>query len=855
MSDCGLYEAWIESSLLGEVAAQKVLAGKSYSKAMRAHKITIQVLWRMIIPKFMDFLSHENSDMAKLMNDEIKKYKDGNKNYADLMSLLQTNEWREYLSTFVKQESDKSVNFSFWWKYMEMISILLMFTRAQRDGNWELYLLSFRQMIPFYFQYDHQNYARWSIIYLAQMIQIPEQIREEFMKGDFVVKCSELKFTQVDPDHAQEWLNRASKIAGGIIGITNTTSALMNWNLTFNARSFIANQTYDMFDLKMDKQVAKETTNARKGRDKTDEDKLFETLSNFKVFTISTNNLINIATNDVATAEIQESLITAKENGEKLMLEFVKRITEGGMIISADKFFMNIQRTNAKTFKDLYLIRVNDKEKERKIVIKADRNFLIKVIKAFSFGQNPNLSEILCNEILPVPLSLAELNGCLRSGDKAVLQKKLLEGINCPENISLNGEMACLIIDGQALVCALRKPKGIKTFGQLADIFVHSVLSQGHQYARIDVVFDRYRVNSIKENTRNRRTKTKKAIRKMINGRDIPLPENWDNFMACKENKSDYAHFLSTELKQQAPGNKQIVISGGFKNELEVWSSDATIDTSQLSSTHEEADTRMILHAIYNDFKYIVVSSKDTDVLVLMASHFNNISCNELWMMAGTKKNPKNIPVHDIVKCIPQQVLESLIPFHTLTGCDTTSFIANHTKTSTWANLLSHSHLIRNLGVYPLQESEYKNIEKIFCIIYKMPEEDDINSVRNKLFTTQQNPNALPPTRDALYQHINRSNLQSLIFKKANIPQPILPDPTECGYEMSDAGLKPILMTKDPIPNSALKIISCNCTTNCKTNRCGCRKLGLSCNLHCGCTKSCDFVSCSNSPESVNDDN
>ena len=136
-----------------------------------------------------------------------------------------------------------------------------------------------------------------------------------------------------------------------------------------------------------------------------------------------------------------------------------------------------------------------------------------------------------------------------------------------------------------------------------------------------------------------------------------------------------------------------------------------------------------------------------------------------------------------------------------------------------------------------------------------MPEEDDINSVRNKLFTTQQNPNALPPTRDALYQHINRSNLQSLIFKKANIPKPILPDPTECGYEMSDAGLKPILMTKDPIPNSALKIISCNCKTNCKTNRCGCRKLGLSCNLHCGCTKSCDFVSCSNSPESVNDDN
>ena len=51
-----------------------------------------------------------------------------------------------------------------------------------------------------------------------------------------------------------------------------------------------------------------------------------------------------------------------------------------------------------------------------------------------------------------------------------------------------------------------------------------------------------------------------------------------------------------------------------------------------------------------------------------------------------------------------------------------------------------------------------------------------------------------------------RSNLQYLIFKKANIPRPILPDPAECGYEMSDIGLKPILMTKDQIPNSVLKI-------------------------------------------------
>ena len=126
---------------------------------------------------------------------------------------------------------------------------------------------------------------------------------------------------------------------------------------------------------------------------------------------------------------------------------------------------------------------------------------------------------------------------------------------------------------------------------------------------------------------------------------------------------------------------------------------------------------------------------------------------------------------------------------------------------------------------------------------------EDINIVRYNLFLKKQNPDALPPTHEALCQHIKRSHLQSFIWKWANITKPILPDAIECGYEMSDIGLKPVLMIEDAIPNSALKIISCNCTTNCINNRCGCRKAGLFCNVHCGCTNSCSFVSCMNAPD------
>ncbi|CAL4125529.1 unnamed protein product [Meganyctiphanes norvegica] len=176
---------------------------------------------------------------------------------------------------------------------------------------------------------------------------------------------------------------------------------------------------------------------------------------------------------------------------------------------------------------------------------------------------------------------------------------------------------SCLIIDGQALVFSLGKGENCKTFKDQANVFIQCVLKNEMSYDRIDVVFDRYRVKSIKNNTRTRRTKNRRPIRKIIEHPDVPLPANWSNYMALPENKSEYENFLSTQLKLCAPPNIEIVLAGGFTDELEVWSSKDTTNTSQLSSNQEEADTRLILHAINSNYQYIVVSSRDTDVLVL----------------------------------------------------------------------------------------------------------------------------------------------------------------------------------------------------------------------------------------------
>ena len=500
MSESGLYETWIESGLLGEGAAELVFSGKAYSKAMRAHKITVQALWRILMPMVMSFLQENNSELHSLISSVMK---DDNQ-IAALVSILQEEQYCKALAEFVAVES-QNANFKFWWQYIEMFSILLSFTRAQREGIWELHLASFMKMIPLFMRYDHFNYARWGIVYLTEMKQLPDEVKEHFVKGDFVVKCSPNKFNQVDPDHAQEWLNGTGKRAGGIVGITRSVSALMRWSLSFNLRSHMANKTHEMYGMLPDKSIAKETTPSRSKRDGEDEQAMFDILQRFKVFSSDgpKDTLQNIATKDLASEEIQCSLLNASKLGQEEVTKFVRDriVTPLANEEPPVGFYDPIKKQNAPTFESLYEIPKKSNEKEKKTMVKVDRNVLVRLVTAYQSGRQVDLPTILSHELFPVPLSLAEMNGSLRTGNKSILIEKLAEGLDCPPTIDLSGKSSCMVIDGQALVVSLGKPKDSVTFGDMSDAFLRAVLQIGKFCQRIDVVFDRYWEYSIKEST------------------------------------------------------------------------------------------------------------------------------------------------------------------------------------------------------------------------------------------------------------------------------------------------------------------------------------------------------------------
>ena len=204
-------------------------------------------------------------------------------------------------------------------------------------------------------------------------------------------------------------------------------------------------------------------------------------------------------------------------------------------------------------------------------------------------------------------------------------------------------------------------------------------------------------------------------------------------------------------------------------------------------------------------------------------------------MMSGTSKKRRYIPIDAVFSKPPRGSATSLLAFHALTGCDTTSYIANHTKQSSWKVFKEHHELLKNLGIGELTEETIKSSEMFVCRIYNVDKTDSVDAARHILFAKTGKPEAMAPTSDALYFHLRRVHHQVMIWRKAHCPTPELHAPTEMGWKLGESGLQPILMSLSPIPDSCLEMVACTCRKQCKTQRCKCAKSSLRCTSMCAC--------------------
>ena len=93
----------------------------------------------------------------------------------------------------------------------------------------------------------------------------------------------------------------------------------------------------------------------------------------------------------------------------------------------------------------------------------------------------------------------------------------------------------------------------------------------------------------------------------------------------------------------------------------------------------------------------------------------------------------------------------------------------------------------------------------------------------------------LPPTDDALEQHIKRAALATIITKSFQYTEAIVYQFSLFGWIHQDDGkLKPVKMTKKALPPNLETVVNCKCRKRCAGN-CACSKNNVPCYTGCSC--------------------
>ena len=221
------------------------------------------------------------------------------------------------------------------------------------------------------------------------------------------------------------------------------------------------------------------------------------------------------------------------------------------------------------------------------------------------------------------------------------------------------------------------RPGAAKTFLDYAQqVFLPYIVSHLQHVGRIDVIWDQYFPDNLKLETRKKRGK--RVCRRVE--ASTAIPGNWQEFLRIDENKTELFTFLATILTLTTSENDKVIISTYNSDVL----CNHTIELSKLTPcTHEEADTRIIVHltnAVANGYNKLSMHTVDTDIVVLAVASVQYIDVTELWIAFGTGRNFQFLAAHEMARALGPDHCIALPMFHAFTGCDTISCFAGRGK-------------------------------------------------------------------------------------------------------------------------------------------------------------------------------
>ena len=261
----------------------------------------------------------------------------------------------------------------------------------------------------------------------------------------------------------------------------------------------------------------------------------------------------------------------------------------------------------------------------------------------------------------------------------------------------------------------------------------------------------------------------------------------------------------------------------------------------------------MLLHvedAVRQGYSKVSIRTVDTDVVVLAVTAAGRLDIDELWVAFGTGNNFRFLAAHEMAAALGPNKCQGLPFFHAVTGCDTVSSFGGRGKKKAWETWKACDEVTDitaafcALAASPTSsaiDDHMDALERFVVLLYDRTSGlEHVNECHKHLFTqTGRSIDALPPTREALKQHIKRAAYQAgYCWSQMMVSTPELPSPSDWGWVHTDNGWDVYWTTLPEATDACRQLLRSGCKKGCR-RQCKCAKAALQCTALCHCGGEC----------------
>jgi hypothetical protein len=174
---------------------------------------------------------------------------------------------------------------SFWSSFLQMVQILLDFTRSIKQGNWKLHLQSTENM----------------------------------------VRRQPGKFNKIATDQAiEQTINREQKCAGGIIGYCTSESTVQRWVLTSHIAAKIQAKMENVLGISETNTITKDLSKKRILFDEECVNRAYDLIQDWGTPFEENYSLVNISSGVECGTDIESDMIGAEKKGKDALRDFIQ---------------------------------------------------------------------------------------------------------------------------------------------------------------------------------------------------------------------------------------------------------------------------------------------------------------------------------------------------------------------------------------------------------------------------------------------------------------------------------------------------------------------------------------------------